>query len=174
MLAVILVRTVYRIWDYALTIETDIGGGSTANNAECSLGNITLRWMVREVIKSQCGVVFDDAAFARLGIPRQLVNIFDEKTPDDKLDERDAVQPIHDQLKANPIWWLLEIVPTNFTYQSVVTNEWVSKWSIHLGRGRFVPPDAQFHESVKYRMNDSALKYTPRAKYKQSNITFVT
>lgn len=130
--------------------------------------------MVREVIKAQCGVVFDDAAFQRLGFPRQLLNIFDEKTPDETRDRQDAVQPIHDRLKEQPFWWLLEIIPTNFTYQSVVTNQWVSKWSIHLGRGRFVPPDAQFHESVKYRMDDDALKYTPRARYRQSTVTYVT
>ena len=78
--------------------------------------------MVREVIKSQCGVTFDDAAFVRLGLPRQLLTIFDEKAPGETRDDRDAVQPIHDQLKAQPMWWLIEVVPTNFTYQSVVTN----------------------------------------------------
>ena len=144
------------------------------NDAQYSLGDITLRWMVREVIKSQCGVVFDDAAFVRLGFPRRFLSIFGDETQDETRDHQDAVQPIHDQLKAQPLWWLIEVVPTNFTYQSVVTNQWVSKWSIHLGRGRFVPPQASFHESVKYRMDDRALKYTPKARYQHSNITYVS
>lgn len=32
-------------------------------------------------------------------------------------DPLDVVSPIHDELKLNPLWWLLEIVPTGYSYQ---------------------------------------------------------
>lgn len=38
---------------------------------------------------------------------------------------------------------------------------WVT--SIHLGRGRHLPQKPIFHITVQERMNDAALKYTPKA-----------
>ena len=29
----------------------------------------------------------------------------------------DALQPIYDQLKINPLWWILEIIPLTYSYQ---------------------------------------------------------
>lgn len=45
----------------------DVGGGSTLDSNPLSLANISLRWMVREVINSQSGIQFDSAALARMG-----------------------------------------------------------------------------------------------------------
>ena len=39
----------------------------------------------------------------------------------------DAVQPLHDELKLDRWWWLLEIIPTNYTYQDD-RGVWHSKW----------------------------------------------
>jgi len=183
--------------------HSDIGGGSTPDSADCSLANIPLRWMVREVMKAQCGIVFDETAFSRLKIPSDLTSFFggytrgQETLPHDffspmdtpfseresndtqgsnsssELDAKDALQPIHDQLVEAPVWWLLEVVPTNYTYQSSKTNQWVSEWSIHLGRGRWVPPNAMFHSSVKVRQDDASLHYTPRARYNKDGVTYV-
>ncbi|KAF8627442.1 hypothetical protein AX17_006256, partial [Amanita inopinata Kibby_2008] len=36
--------------------HSDVGGGAVLNGSPHSLANITLRWMVREVMTSQCGV----------------------------------------------------------------------------------------------------------------------
>ncbi|KAA1469715.1 hypothetical protein DENSPDRAFT_638958 [Dentipellis sp. KUC8613] len=98
----------------------------------------------------------------------------DETVPaDDKGHEaEDVVQPINDELKLAPLWWLLEIVPTKYAWQDP-SGKWITKWSFHLGRGRWVPSDPVFHESVKQRMDDPALKYTPRARYKLGTETYV-
>ncbi|TFY76082.1 hypothetical protein EWM64_g7930 [Hericium alpestre] len=87
-------------------------------------------------------------------------------------EEQDVVQPINDELKIDPLWWLLEIVPTKYAWQNSA-GEWVSKWSFHLGRGRFVPANPKFHHSVKLRMEDPNLKYTPKAKYVKGTETYV-
>ena len=49
----------------------------------------------------------------------------------------------------------------------------VLPYSIHLGRGRYTPPQPKFHESVKVRMEDVALKYAPRAIYDKGTETYV-
>lgn len=84
----------------------------------------------------------------------------------------DAVQPMDDELKKQPLWWILEILPTKYSYQDVA-GKWITFWSIHLGRGRYTPPQPKFHESVKVRMEDVALKYAPRAIYDKGTETYV-
>ena len=49
----------------------------------------------------------------------------------------------------------------------------VLPYSIHLGRGRYTPSQPKFHESVKVRMEDVALKYAPRAIYDKGTETYV-
>lgn len=83
------------------------------------LSQITLRWMVRQIVVSKCGIVFDDIALARHGIdvtsdPMTSVKAYPKELEDDKID---AVQPIHDALKTNLLWWPLEVIPTPYTYQ---------------------------------------------------------
>ncbi|KAI0953205.1 hypothetical protein AcW1_007484 [Taiwanofungus camphoratus] len=78
------------------------------------------------------------------------------------MDKEDAVQPLHDELKLDPLWWLLEIVPTSYNWQDK-KGRWHTSWSIHLGRGRHLPQKPIFHITVQERMNDAALKYTPKA-----------
>ena len=46
-----------------------MGGGAVTNATEFSLSDITLRWMVREVVRAQCGVAFDEDALKRANIP---------------------------------------------------------------------------------------------------------
>ncbi|KAI0769028.1 hypothetical protein BD413DRAFT_87062 [Trametes elegans] len=50
----------------------DVGGGSVDDDIELSLSDITLRWMVREVVQAQCGVAFDQAALTRANIPEWI------------------------------------------------------------------------------------------------------
>lgn len=39
----------------------------------------------------------------------------------------DALQPIHDELQLNKAWWLLEIVPTDYSWQDG-KGVWHTKW----------------------------------------------
>lgn len=104
-----------------------------------SLGQITLRWMVKEIIKSQCGIIFDQMALKRNNIDIYTSNFPKEKEsveikplvdnvdPGDFDDSIDAVQPLHDELKQKPIWWLLEIIPTHYAFQDG-EGVWHSNW----------------------------------------------
>ncbi|KAH8993939.1 hypothetical protein EDB92DRAFT_2064462 [Lactarius akahatsu] len=171
--------------------HTDVGGGSTPGSVGHSLANIPLRWMIQEVMRADCGIQFDLNAFARWNIPVTVGR--DPSTSgapsqgsengkgstegsvaeNDRVDAQDIVQPIHDDLLDVPVWWLLEIIPTEFTFQNA-QDKWVTSWGPHLGRGRYVPPKPLFHESVKTRMNDPKLKYKPRAAYAQGTESYVT
>ena len=95
---------------------------------------------------------------------------------------------IFDQLIIAWLWWLLEIIPTLFTFQDPAGN-WIRLrrcvFFVHLaasrlfqcltpparrnfGRGRYIPfheNQVRVHESVEKRINDvnSRVKYTPKA-----------
>ncbi|KAI9455901.1 hypothetical protein BJY52DRAFT_1121569 [Lactarius psammicola] len=172
--------------------HTDVGGGSTPNSEAHSLANIPLRWMIQEIVRADCGILFDLDAFARWDIPITIGrDLYPSTSPvanqasgsgtgtggspaaNDQADALDVVQPTHDQLKAVPAWWLLEIILTSYTYQNS-KDKWVTRWSFHLGRGRYVPPKPLFHESVKTRMQDPKLKYKPKARYTPGTETYVT
>lgn len=45
----------------------DVGGGNVQNTVSSSLAGISLRWMVREIQRSQCGIQFDNQALAKFG-----------------------------------------------------------------------------------------------------------
>ncbi|KIO06148.1 hypothetical protein M404DRAFT_495980 [Pisolithus tinctorius Marx 270] len=49
--------------------HSDIGGGNVEDDVKVSLAQITLRWMVEQVIASDCGVLFEDEGLQELGIP---------------------------------------------------------------------------------------------------------
>ncbi|KAI0801922.1 hypothetical protein BC629DRAFT_153777 [Irpex lacteus] len=88
--------------------------------------------------------------------------------------EIDAMQAIDDELVQNKWWWILEVVPTSYTYQDG-RGEWHTKWGLHLGRGRHIPDNSpKFHESVKERMENQELKYTPRASWNKGTETYVS
>ena len=94
-------------------ICTDIGGGAVGNDVKQSLSNISLRWMVREIVTSGLGAIFDTSALARAKI-----NLEPEPTTSQtEMDSADALDPPHDQLRANVLWWLLEILPFPYSLQ---------------------------------------------------------
>ncbi|KAI0755060.1 hypothetical protein C8Q80DRAFT_407644 [Daedaleopsis nitida] len=183
--------------------HSDVGGGSVPDDTKLSLSDITLRWMVRQVVLAQCGVVFDAAALVRANIPESIFTGVGMPLPPNTVISRgpilpvatelssadsgsgstsgsapptvdvNALQPIYDQLKIKPSWWLLEILPLSYTYQDASGN-WVRKWWIHLGRGReIMDPAPKFHVTVQERMQDADLKYTPRAKWTAGSETYV-
>ncbi|KAI9573688.1 hypothetical protein HD554DRAFT_919791 [Boletus coccyginus] len=47
--------------------HSDIGGGNVQDDVEVSLPQITLHWMVEQVIQSPCGILFDSEELARIG-----------------------------------------------------------------------------------------------------------
>jgi hypothetical protein len=91
----------------------DVGGGSVPNDQTNNLGNISLRWMVREIIASGCGILFDDDALGRADVRAKL----EPSAKDLILDDVDSVEAIHDELKKRRLWWLLEVLPLHRSWQ---------------------------------------------------------
>lgn len=56
-------------------LPTDVGGGECKDDRVHSLSNISLRWMLREIARSQCGILFDVPRLRGMGIPRTLFRI---------------------------------------------------------------------------------------------------
>lgn len=150
--------------------HSDVGGGSVPNGTPQCLANITLRWMVREVFQSGCGILFNEAALVQLSIPLITAPLPSSSSfPDDdpnsnaNLDKADALAPIYDQLKLMPLWWILEILPLQYQYQDA-QGVWKTSYWPHLGKGReILCPGPKFHITVKERMEATGLNYIPRA-----------
>ena len=102
------------------TSSPDVGGGSVLNDTPHSLENITLQWMVRQVMASGCGIRFDDAALARNYILPMLPPADPSTSEEPDVDAADAVQPLSDELVKNPLWWILEILPLTFVWQDAI------------------------------------------------------
>ncbi|KAI0045411.1 hypothetical protein FA95DRAFT_1583363 [Auriscalpium vulgare] len=131
--------------------HTDVGGGAVKDATPNMLSNVPLRWMVREVTRSKCGIVFDDVEIKALTAGGK---------PDD-LDLLDVTMPIRDELKRFPLWWILEYLPITFLHQD-------------KAGGRVIPPNPTFHTSVKTLLDDPAAKYKPQAQYEKETESFVS
>lgn len=83
-----------------------------SDDVEQSLSNISLRWMVREVVRCGFGIIFDASALSRAKI-----NV--EPAAEREMDFIDALEPLHDVLRTNVLWWLLEIFPFSYSWQDV-------------------------------------------------------
>jgi len=155
-----------RIAHDSLFIITDVGGVNKKDTTEdsnaqsnISLSNISLRWMVQEVMKSPCGVRFDEGrvgVLKRLHIPVKEIQRLDTPVkeiqaplPEDEqpFNEGDAKVDIGDELKLTKCecesfwlwigWWFLEvIVPTYYVWQEKRSQDgqtgeqWVSLWQV--------------------------------------------
>lgn len=132
--------------------------------------------MVREVMTAQCGVIFDTDALHRESIPTGDFPPGTSTTAGSKelaMDSVDMDEPEYDQLKANWLWWLLEIIPLPYSWQDD-QGVWHRKWSFHLGAGRLIPTACpNFHITVKERMADATLKWKPKAQYTPGTEVFV-
>ncbi|KAF8481786.1 hypothetical protein DFH94DRAFT_691438 [Russula ochroleuca] len=160
--------------------HSDVGGGNAPNNAQHALADLPLRWMVEQIVRAETQILWDYDAFARWNIPttigqnKPLPPSQGGATEDaTEQDVQDALQPITDQLFKNPLWWILEIIPTGYKYQNP-QGKWITIWWPHFGRGRRLPPDPLFHTSVKIREDDAKLKYKPRARYQKGSETYVS
>ena len=142
--------------------HSDVGGGAVEDTVRYSLADVSLRWMVKQVILSQCGIKFDAAALRRADIDVSTIVLVGPTQPtveqvwrrkseaeaeassqaspgsfgedgsgeymlqkgkDKDAEtqawprEQDILADIHDQLKLQPLWWLLELIPMKFTWQ---------------------------------------------------------
>ena len=168
--------------------HSDVGGGAVEDNAPNSLGNVSLGWMVKQVILSECGIKFDATA-----LEEAKIDIGPQTLPQ----PQDVLAAIHDQLNAKPLWWILELMPMKFTWQEP-DGTWESKWGyvltnaslsesnellltvlnpflrINFGRGRQIRSDQpNFHVSVRQRMAAPNLKYKPKAKWTPNTEKYV-
>ncbi|KAG8792628.1 hypothetical protein FRC12_005407 [Ceratobasidium sp. 428] len=156
--------------------HSDVGGGEELNTTKYSLSNISLRWMVRQIIISQCGIQFNQNALKEMDIPlptlsfgrSNLDTVFHYKPDVEAVnaakdrEQQDAIAPMHDSLK-NPLWWLLEFFPIVHAYQDER-----GKWHRSFRWNLFGPRQARttlgilkLHRSVQYRQQKT--DYVPRA-----------
>jgi len=148
--------------------HSDVGAGTVEDTVRYSLGNVSLRWMVKQVILAKCGIKFDAAALRKAGIDistivlagpaQQTVEQLWRRRESDVEgatvsspsgeggseegmiqrgrgedvesqilpQEQDALADIHDELKAQPLWWILELMPMKFVWQEA-DGTWKSK-----------------------------------------------
>ncbi|KAG9124417.1 hypothetical protein FRC07_011703 [Ceratobasidium sp. 392] len=157
--------------------HSDVGGGSELNTAKHSLSNISLRWMVRQIIIAQCGVQFNQNALKEMDIPlptlsfgRSNLDALFHYEPDvaavkeaKEREEQDALAPMHNAL-SNPLWWPLEFFPLIHSYQDE-KGKWHRSFRWNLFRPRHARTTLgviKLHKSVQYRQQNS--DYVPRAK----------
>ncbi|KAJ7160144.1 hypothetical protein C8R46DRAFT_1223641 [Mycena filopes] len=147
--------------------HSDIGGGNVKNDVARSLSDITLRWMVRQVVASNCGILFEADALKRATIPgfvepASKVAVSPEAQ---SIDDADSSEPMFDTLAGFSAWKALEILPLTWSLQDV-QGGWHRKFGFHLGKGRpIVDPKPNFHVTVKERMANTQLKYRPKAQW---------
>ncbi|KAG6865046.1 hypothetical protein C0991_005492 [Blastosporella zonata] len=142
----------------------DVGGGNVPDAMMHSLANISLRWMVRHVQQANCGIIFDERALERAEIPAMPI------LPTTNTN----TATLGDQLVVgNKLWWLLEIIPLTYSWQDP-EGVWHRKLSINFGRGRKIADkNPNFHETVKIRMDDPKLNYTPKARWDRQSEVYV-
>lgn len=134
----------------------DIGGGDVDDDVKISLAQITLRWMIEQIIASDCGILFEDEELRNLGItmPVKAVEngtmvdtpVIKERDAVISLQKRnvdsgsttkptsssdpefeDAIAHLFDDLQITKAWWLLEIIPLPWSWQDE-DGKWHVKW----------------------------------------------
>jgi uncharacterized protein (DUF2235 family) len=116
--------------------HSDVGGGYE----QAGLANIALHWMSQEI--DAAGVIFDQAGRKRV-LLENLPNPADIR---------------HHPLKG--LWWIPELLPQGLRPGSPPLRGG-RKWEFHLGQPRFIPEGSLIHESVRERMQNTGLSYSP-------------
>ena len=124
--------------------------------------------MVKQIVRAQCGIIFDHDALHAANIPDSLFTgpgfpvtppAKEKRWPGKQagsstghgcsastdarpsssdedceqlerpvgLDKQHAVQPLHDELKRSPLWWLLEVLPMTYNWQEP-NGRWHTSW----------------------------------------------
>ncbi|KAF9515851.1 hypothetical protein BS47DRAFT_723721 [Hydnum rufescens UP504] len=146
--------------------HADVGGGNVSDfmkvdgqiQPRSMLSNIPLRWMIKEIILADAGIIFHPSAMSRFGIDHAtLVNEAKEKhkgatippaSPpvQTKSNVEDFKAPIHDELSMPRLglivmwllWWLLEFLPVP-DFNQDQNNRWGFTLRINRGRPRDIP-----------------------------------
>ncbi|KAF9515825.1 hypothetical protein BS47DRAFT_1341434 [Hydnum rufescens UP504] len=153
--------------------HSDVGGGNTPDFkdedrrvAQNMLSNIPLRWMIKEIIAADTGIIFREEEMSRYGIDYKSLEdqAHREKAKKESLLRResdpveaierseaeivydrkspmylDATKDINDEMTRMPLWWLLELFPFIESEQDE-HNHWIHRPRMNLGRGRAIPP----------------------------------
>ncbi|EIN12817.1 hypothetical protein PUNSTDRAFT_61007 [Punctularia strigosozonata HHB-11173 SS5] len=158
--------------------HADVGGGAVSDDTP-ALADIALRWMVREVMAAQCGVLFDSDAMRRMKIPLDGVFAASPRHAPSRelaLDREEAGLPIHDEMRVfplAPVWWIAEMIPFRHMWQDG-EGGWHHNSLPNFFKGRRIPDiQPNFHISVKERMHNAALHYKPKAKWKTGTEVYV-
>lgn len=111
------------------------------------MSEITLRWMIRQVIETQCGILFDNEALQQANmlvasLPNPQAAMMEKfalkngvsssppplYSPDvAKRDAACAIQPLDDELQRQRLWWIFEIVPFHQSWQDE-QGRWHTSW----------------------------------------------
>ena len=95
-------------------------------DAPNALSDIPLRWMVRQIVESKCGILLDKDALEKLHIP------IGDLTPS-QIEEaaareaKDALAPMHNAFRMMPLWWILELLPSSYIWQDA-DGRWRKTW----------------------------------------------
>ncbi|KAI6030583.1 hypothetical protein F5J12DRAFT_903043 [Pisolithus orientalis] len=149
--------------------HSDIGGGNVEDDVKVSLAQITLRWMVEQVIASDCGVLFEDEGLQELGIPPRpmpgkagkngaepIASAVKQSDVKDVTSSSDSlVGPSPSTSVADPefkdaiapLFDELQITKAWWLLEIIPlpfswqddSGRWHERWSIHFGKGRIIP-----------------------------------
>ena len=113
--------------------------------------------------------------------PEELAEITAQQLnqTEEQIELADALAPIYDVLELGWGWWILEVYPIKYRYQTS-DNKWHTSYKWNLGGGRYIPSQAskgvRVHRSVKTRLDaeyEDGTKYHPRANLDLKYVTWV-
>ena len=89
--------------------------------------------MIEQLVCSRCQILFRYENFASrevstiIGQDRRFTPLPGVLSAEDAnaLDAQDALQPITYELSKKPLWWILELLPTTYTFQDM-QGKWVT------------------------------------------------
>lgn len=108
--------------------HSDVGGGAVSDDTVYSLGDVSLGWMLREILTSDCGILFDEEKLSQQGY--SILALKSQPLADRTQQDKNALQPIHDSLHKwglELLWWILEVIPTKYQYQDK-NGIWHTTW----------------------------------------------
>jgi hypothetical protein len=123
-------QTIHQVWFAGE--HSDIGGAYPS--AQCGLAQITLEWMLCQVVN-----------FGLLVDPQRVQVVLGRVPPPPPI-APDPARPIHNSLTW--CWWPLEFIPRR-------VYDWTTKkkfWTIPLGRSRVIPSGSILHETVAQKL----------------------
>jgi uncharacterized protein (DUF2235 family) len=98
---------------------------------------------------------------------------------EEEIELQDALAPIYDVLATGWAWWILEVYPLKYKYQTA-DNQWHTSFKWNLGAGRHIPSQStkgvRVHRSVKTRLDahyKDGRKYFPKANLDLKYVTWV-